>query len=242
MDDLIQHHAFRVGKENVYWVEDVKDFVELTRYKRIFLSRYSLFTNYADGVLSYGSLDPKDYPTLTRLRDGRKAYNCHTKSMTRISDCEPDKTFYLGYVEPFKRIDHFENFYVFEGNDTSKVDRVIEIHTSYSDQTKTEHVVGLHDWLDDFDALSPKSNHLFIKFKEDLGPKKGEDLELKEEEALIYFVHFDDEGWSVPPDSKNVIETVRIAFKKEGMEWKLLSGRDDPFLVHDWDSGNTQRL
>jgi hypothetical protein len=234
----------------IYWVPELEDFNELIKTQRVSYNKYSIYAPWNGGVLVYGSLQPTKYPLLKRLSDGRKARNCHTMNMTPILDCPPDKTFYLGYVGEFKKVRRYEEFYLFEGEDSSYSDRPVEISTTFSDLVHKSKIIEIDDIKqeeDSFTHLDHYDEELFAKLRERFANTEskntisGLEMGKKSTDYLVYYIHLNQAGYSVPPWSEDIVETVRILYVLEDGKWSL-SKDFRPFIIHEWQTGETENL
>lgn len=216
----IERHIFKSNE--VYWTEDFETFDRLAKKKNVSFSRHTLYIPYKSLVLVYGSLEPTNYPVLRRLSDGRKAFNCHTKQLEPILDCPPDTNFYLGYIKRYKNVKSLDDFYVFQGFDNCEVDQPLEFSDSmYGLVGEVKYFDKESDFVDDFELLDQDSLSLSIVVK------------TPETKYMIYYIHLDDEGKSVPAWSY-VTDTVMLVYKqtkneKNMWEWKKIEAN-----IYDW--------
>lgn len=228
---------FQAAK-GVYWVQGFDEFKTLIKKNLVVITRYSIYIPFKDGVLVYGSLDPKVYPKLKRLSDGKTASNCHTPSMKKIKDCPPDTQFYLGYPKQWDEVKDVRKFYLYEDvgdaqgeSRSSEFDDPILFKSKYSATTKTFDI-GYFDVEDyaDFKVSIKDKNHLFFKY-----------IEIDGAELLVYFIHLDDEGWSIPSWSSKRKRTVKIVWMK-GQDGKWKQNEKYESIIYDWDDGDWESV
>lgn len=210
--------------ENIYWTDSLELFRRLSKNRRVSFSKYTLATPYQGSVLTYGSLDPYEFPYFYFEEENKVVLNCTDEELDPIPDCLPSTTFYLGYVRPFSQVTDPGKFYLFQGNTNSQTDMPVLLDSEFvPGGLKMDEFLDEAEFDYDFGLLGDEDLSASIQIKGDL-PEIGSTLipKSRDDNYLVYYIFLDEDGISVPSWTRKYDSMVMIIYKQIKGGWKLL--------------------